>query len=343
MWAASMLLWALGPSSTAEEPTPPSVVQWTTSPGCPEGAVVRERVSELLAPGPRPPTWRARGTIEQGADGYVLQLDIDVGAGREHRELRANDCALLTHAASLVIAVTVDAMATSATLDALRRTPAAPVSDPAKPRPPIVAPLLPPAPSPEESATTTPPHLPPNPPTDPTPPVGVSVGLLGGISAGITPGISGGLEGSLGVHVGRTRIVLAGYHWFASRVDLDGQTNAGIRSAASGGSLRGCHALSQGRVDIPLCGGIDLATIQGRGRGTNVNPQNFRGLWVGAVASTGLQLRLTRRFALAARVDGIAALRRPAAFLMIEGQPQVVFRSAPVGVRVVTGPIFSLR
>lgn len=60
MWAAAMLLWALR-LPAAEEPTPPPVVQWTASPGCADGPVVRERVGELLAPGPGTPTWQARG------------------------------------------------------------------------------------------------------------------------------------------------------------------------------------------------------------------------------------------------------------------------------------------
>lgn len=346
MWVALALWWGLGLHG-ANEPSPSSTVRWTTVPGCPDAGVVRERVTELLATGPPGPAWAAQGTVEVVGEKYVLHLELDIGAVQEFRQLEASDCTLLADAAALVIAVTVDAQATAAALEQESRDAPAAAEVPPKPAVPSptpIAPELPPAsaapPTPVEvrSAPATRRPLPPS-----RVPIGVSAGLAGGMSLGVIPGISGGVEGSLGLQLGQAQLVLAGHHWFATTADAEAQPSAGIRAAASGGSIRGCYALSEGRVDIPLCGGIDLAAIHGQGQGTQVNPQSFRDLWIGATASAGVHVRLGRRFALSARADGIAALRRPAAFLSIDGEPQEVFRSAPVGLRLVAGPTFFLR
>ena len=76
--------------------------------------------------------------------------------------------------------------------------------------------------------------------------------------------------------------------------------------------------------------------------GSAVRRRAVADLWVGVAAGTGIAFWATRRFALQARVEGVLGARRPAMFLVIDGEPREAFRMLPVGARLLVGPLVRL-
>ncbi len=350
-----MLLWGMGPVAKPVE----LELRWATAPGCPHATVLRDQLDDLLAvSAPGRSSASASGRLEAEGDGYVLHLEVSASGGHEDRRLRAKDCSVLTTAGALVIAVTVDALATETAVEQQRRS----LAEPAVPDGPVVpaepaAPAgdtrlipgagVPPAPIParaepvEPSSSTE--SLEPPRRTSPRTPRwkrGGTLGASGAVAMGLTPGITGGFEVGIGWRIGPVRWVAAGYHWLSRSTEL--RSEVGVRSALSGASIRSCLAFERARLEVPLCLGLDLAAMHGAGDGTSVRAQPVRDLWVGSSAGSGLVGWLTDRFALQARVDLVLGLRRPAMFLNIGGTPTEAFRMSPVAARLLVGPVVRL-
>ncbi len=329
--AVALLGWGLGVLAST-----PVRWHWEPAEGCPDETTVVAHGQALLDPRATDEPVDAFGHITGGPGAYALDLRVEVGTRRERRRLQASDCELLTRAGVLVVAITVDALATAnavATAD-------------------MPAPTLPSVEAPPPELPSAPPQpVSPVPPTDaiarPQPrsspearTTALRLGLGAGLGWGLAPSGTPGLEGIIGVELGRLRLEAAGYHWFAQPAPLSADT--GTESAVSGGWLHGCIAWSWTAVGIPLCAGVDLAAMHGRGIGSRVQSQDVRDLWVAVSAGPGLELRLTRRFAVNARLEPFFAVRRPAMFLVVDGQPQETFRMPTFGLRVMVGPFFRL-
>ncbi|MCX4243544.1 hypothetical protein [Paraliomyxa miuraensis] len=342
MWLAAAILWGLG--SPGE---PPGVeLQWETVPGCPEQVVVEQELLELLDASPSRDVVQVRGRLTGERGAHRLRLEVVVADRREARTLVAGDCMALSRAGVLVVAVTVDALTTAWRVEnAAEPREAQPVV------PPPSVPDLEPRPPPERTA------LEPRPTvategaepsaadrvegsTLPRWPRGGTLSAGGGASIGLTPGLAGGLEGALTWRIGAARLSAAGFHWFSRTTEL--QPEAGVEAALFGGSLRGCLAFERARWEAPLCTSVELAAMHGGGTGTAVRRREVLALWVGGSVGLGLDLALSARFGLWARVDAVLSMRRPAMFLVVEGQPREAFRISPVGARLFIGPCVRL-
>ena len=350
MWLGTALGWALAsPAGFATPPEiPPATVDlhWEAPESCPSAQRVNEELDALLGTNAAARA-RATGSVRGREGAYALQLEIEVADQREHRQLEAADCVLLSRAGVLVIAVTVDALAVRATLEP----------------PPLQAPeglvSSPPArgDAPRQRSEPTTIEAPPNDPpsarqpatsastpvlstNEERPPTHGTLGASAGVAWGLNPAVAAGVGGEFGFERGPLQLVAAGYHWFSRSTPLQAET--GVEAELSGGLLRACLAWSRARFRFPLCAGVDLAAMHGGGIGTAVRRRDVVDLWVAVSAGTGLRVTLTPRFALMARVETSFALRRPAMALIEAGTASTAFRMPSVGVRLTTGPIFRI-
>jgi hypothetical protein len=354
MGLAAALLWGLGPLAT------PSQVElrWESVAGCPDSAVIAEDLDTVLGAGARAHVAEVTGRLAGERGAYVLHLEVALAGHRERRELRANDCALLSRAGVLVVAVTIDALATSASVQAIRSTPPGdtaqlPAAAGRVPEPDPRTPGSHVAVEPRASARVRPRGEPPEPRAAPRASLakpdeparsrarGGTLAAHAGVATGMTPGITGGLEVELAWRLGPVRLAAAGFHWFARATEL--QPGAGIQAALSGGSLRGCVVFTRARLEVPLCAGLDLAAMHGGGIGPSLTPpRDVSDLFVGVAAGAGLTVWVAKRFALQARAEGVLGARRPAMSLQIADEAREAFRIPPVSVRLVAGPLFRL-
>ncbi|MEZ4451403.1 MAG: hypothetical protein R3B09_18125 [Nannocystaceae bacterium] len=138
----------------------------------------------------------------------------------------------------------------------------------------------------------------------------LGVALLGG-SAGLgSVGLGGGA--TIGVGRRRWRVELAGAYW-APRVRalaIDGQEGARVELRLGTAGVRGCGVPSYGRIELPLCAGVELGGLRGDGLDV-AGARRHVGPWAAVTASPGVLVRLGDRVALALRVDAALAISRP--------------------------------
>lgn len=279
-------------------------------------------------------TLRAHARVQAEGDGFRLELRIEDGARVESRSVFSRDCAALARATGLVVAVAIDPVEVArrigepAVAEATTPPEPAPLPDPA---------ALSPAPAPQIDRVGSNGSAPPSAAHAPSPrdrtrdptrdrtrdrtddrtgrlPVrlGARPELL--VGGGLLPGpVSLGVAGTASVF-GRKRpwrAEIAGAYWFARRATIVGAPSAGgeIWLAYARGS--GCWVPGVRRIEIPICGGVDLGAAGGRGFGEGVDTRSNTDLFVGSHAGVGVMWAPIPALALFARVEGVVALRRP--------------------------------
>jgi len=306
-------------------------LEWEAPSTCPDRAALRGRVAALLGPGLSEGTdLAATATVRPDAAGWRLDLELVRAAGSERRTVTDRDCAALADAAALMIAVAIDPRA-------LLPAPGGPVpqdrsADPVEVVPP--PPVDPPpvledrsmGPVPEDrllvgapGARVEPVEDSPVPKdSDKDPPRGLQLGLRAGAGVGFTrvlPRPHAALE--LGLS-------LAGRGW---RVELNGGFVPPVHGAANGqpaiggvfrlgfGELRGCGVpeLRRAPIGFPLCAGLQVGAMYGRGEGSGLEEKlTARALWVATRLGGALRWRpRDGRVGLWLGVDAVVAITRP--------------------------------
>lgn len=341
MLDAALLLGLGGPIEPAPGEPAPVELRWQAVPGCPDRAAVEQALGALVRADSYAGGAQVSGRLEGELGSYALHLEIALASQREVRELRAHDCTLLARAGVLVAAVTLDALATVASVAAMTERPAAldraldvplppdPATAPerprARPRPDVarLEPVTEARPGPTDARTAR--------------PRSATLGASAGASVGMTPGLAGGLEAELAWRLGSVRLAVSGFHWFSRSTEL--RPEVGIEAALSGAALRACVVFGRTRLEAPMCFGPALAAMHGGGEGAAVQRRDAAALYVGLAAGAGLAVWVAPRFALQARVEGVLGLRRPAMALRLELEPREAFRMPPVGVQLWVGPL----
>jgi hypothetical protein len=241
----------------------------------------------------------------------MLLIDAD---GRAQRQFEASSCQALADATALIVAVTLDPMAVSASLSAARTCAAATPAPEPEPTPE-------PEPEPEPSPEPT-----PEPDDDDPGTLGVSssgagdgeiaawpdrlhVGLSihGGVGYGPTTGPHGLVGGRVGLLGERWRVDV-GARWFppqrTSTIDAAGTFDAWTIEA------RGCWVPIAGPVELPLCPGFELGSVSGRGRTPTPNPTTSSFLWLAPSLSQGLAWAPVPRFAIGIELGVVVPLTR---------------------------------
>lgn len=353
-------------------------LDWQAPAGCPDGEVLRARVVDLVgveATGRARLTARAR--VRGKAGRWTLELALVREGGQDRRTLSDPDCRALAEAAALVLAVAIDPLARidgpvpeDSPPDAAGNGSLVPLPPGEPPATDAVVPEpLPPGPS-DMSVDSPPPTspAPPNssprieaapsdsPPPTPSPVPGdrptlrarkLQLGLRLGAGLGFTrllPGPHAALDLGLGLEGRGWRVELAGL--FVPPVRGVAASDPGIGGVfrLGAGELRGCAVPGlRGRpLVFPLCVGLQLGAMHGRGEGSGLPvQQSARSPWVATRFGGALRWRpRAGRVGLWLGLDAIVALIRPA-FVTAGGVP--VHEAARVGGQASLGLEIRLR
>jgi hypothetical protein len=281
-----------------------SRIFWTAPAGCPDQAeVVREVERFLRQPlaEARVPETSIEGRVSSLGASYRLVLDFSTRGVRRQRQLEHDDCAKLTEAAALVMAMAIDPerMKLAETDSPLPQASALP------PPAPSSAPPVEPVRSAESRAVVW------------------SARVTGLAQAGALPGIGPGIRGTLALEpLPSLRFEGGGGYWFATSESLVRGARADFRMWSA--VVRAC-SVHDVRWELGLCAGPEVGQMTGTGQGLQARTTAtdwwgafMIGLWGGP--------GLGRRLDLVVGIEAGASLVRPR--FGVEGLGQV-FRPAP--------------
>lgn len=253
---------------------------------------------EVLLEGDR---WRARLSL----------IDAD---GRSERSFTAASCAALADATALIVAVTLDPVAVASTHASVRSSSErAPEPEPAaKPEPAVEPkPAIEADPPSEREPASDVAIASSSADADPEPnwPEDLRVGfsLHGGAGWGPVATVAGQFGG---------RVALLGPRW---RAELGGRWATPRRLESNGAAgifdawvieVRGCFVPTARKLEFPLCPGIELGSVRGRGDAPTSDPDEASFLWVAPGLSQGLSWVPVERFAIGLELGLLVPLTR---------------------------------
>lgn len=290
----------------------PVEIRWDGEPQCIDEPALKAQIVELSGQ----PKSEIALSVVAAESGWQVRVTYEA----VERVVEASDCAVLTDAVALIVAVRVDAVRTAVSIESEPEPQPSPEPVP----PPSIEPASPPgrevvaAPPPPEREPERAPLR-----TTPTLMFGVAgdLGSLprGGAALRLDAGIRRG-----GVEVDAGAVATLG---------PPSVTRDGVRSAfrVFAGLVQACWRLESTRVEVPLCGRAELGVVQARPEGLT-RPSERDVLWVApgvraAVAPT------RGRFAPEGFVEVAAPLRRHV-FEVGETSVGVLHRLPPAVLRV---------
>lgn len=324
-------------------------VRWQAPAGCPEAVDVRERVSALLGRVPTERDLQAEGIVDPGPP-WRLELSTTIGGRLQQRVLEADDCATVTEAAALILAVSIDPLR--------------------------VSPQVVPAGAPEVVV-----------PVVVSPQVEGSGQGLGGVQADAGTAVDGGdgaaavegeadgqeqgqtvpstsrerarvrpwlrlgLGGELGavprgtggVRLGvvlegaRAHLRLDGGYWIDRVAVLrEEPEQTGAQVGLGTVTLAGGPLLGGERVAVPIAVGIESGGLRTQGVGL-ASPRALTFAWVAGVVSVGVRAQVAQRLAVWGSVEGFIPIRRPSVRVGQGATDVEVHRVAPLGGRILLG------
>lgn len=320
------------------DPAPAGLeLRWQTEPACVEAEGLPGRVTSLL--GRAPPEARLALAAEPVGEGWRVALELASAGPAVRRTLEGRDCATLTDAVALVVAVQLDPLAVAgASTGDFESSPV--VEREPEPRlPPL--PRIDPPPSTEavgepeasaerriERSRASGPSATDRPPSRPRPHAVLAAAMMGEL--GVLPRGAGAFELSGGVGGRRARLELSGLASVGPGGVSERLPAVGGRFGLFTGGVRGCGVPRRDRMALPLCGGVEVGDLRGSGIGL-LHPRTVNALWVAAVASARPQWVPTSRLSVGARLDLVAPLRRHRFAIAEAG---LVHAVDPVAVRV---------
>ena len=265
--------------------------------------------------------------IEAGPELWRADLVLVDADGRAQRSFAARDCEALADAVALIVAVTLDPVAVSMAHEVVvPPTNPSPLPTP-EPEPPLLGPLAEPF-GPRE--------------IDEPDELGINLGSRDQSvwPANLRVGVS--IAGGAGYGPTRTgyaqtggRLALFGRLW---RFELGGRwaiprrlTKAGAVGSFDAWQIeaRACWVPSAGPVELPICPGVEVGRVRGRGLAPTPNPTRSEFLWVAPTLSQGLSWAPVERFAFGPELALVVPLTR-ASFVVGSSE---IDRFALLGVR----------
>lgn len=340
------MLWSLvlgvvvsvvGSSAAGGEPS------WEAEARCPDAEAGRRLTREALG-GPLPSEVPVAIRLAARGAGY----EATVRVGDSSRTLTGDDCQTLARAAVLVVAVSIDAVEAAASVQRLETTPAEPT---VVARPMVPEPSRAPSPGVDEVVDDELSSLEgesSGPATSerrgragaadaeargPRPSSEHWLGLGAGAARSRIPPTTAALWLRYAWHRRALRLEVSGHYDPPRAVTYPGEAEVGGRFQSVAASMRACFVPDAGRLDIPLCGGVEGGAILGRGTGV-VESRRPVGPWVGAVVGAVARIHLHSRVALFSGLDLLLGLRRPAFHV---GLREPLFRSPAAGIRAGIG------
>jgi hypothetical protein len=286
---------------------------WTGAGECPARNVVLERIfAQGVAAriGDWVPERHAKAKlaveVEVVGEGPRFRADLRLrdADGESTRSFSAASCDALADATALIVAVTLDPVGVANLHAGIER----PESEPE------------PEPEPEPRPKPEPPPLDEPPPidltlsaSDETEPsswpdelrVGVSIHAGGGW--GPVAAFSGALGGRLALLGPRWRVEAGGRWATPRRIEADGA--AGVFDAWLF-EARGCFAAKLRRLDFPLCPGVEIGSVRGRGVPPTLTSTRRGFAWVAPSLSQGLNWAPVERFAIGVELGLVVPVTR---------------------------------
>lgn len=161
--------------------------------------------------------------------------------------------------------------------------------------------------------------------------LGGALRVQGGPEYGALPGVSGAVMLAGGLLWRRARLELRGT--FLSPRTKQLQPEGELRAFAGLGAVLGCGRLGPKRVEIPLCGGLEVGGVRGIAQGV-VGARSTTGLWLAVVASAGVAVAVHPRVRVGAALEGVAGILVPGFELRDPGQPVRLFSSSLISGRL---------
>jgi hypothetical protein len=327
--ASLLVLGAAAPARAAA----PLTLTWLAPTGCPTAADVRAEVDRLVRfpPGQAPPALIAEGHVENRDGRWRLRLRTERDGLPGERELEADSCASLAHAATLVIALAFG-------VGDNEPAPPPPVEERPRPAPrprPVEAPPPPPPPPPVETPPPPPPPLPliEKPPvaavTPPAPRPPASSSIVAEVLywSGLLPAPRFGAGLGFDVEKGRLAAGLRGRALLPTNDSVDG-TPARMQFWAAGLALSLCaSAKATPRGSLGFCALGDGAALGGTSTG-GLTTKTVTAPWYAAGAGLRVRHRFSRWFELESRLEILASLTRPQFFLNSGTEAQPILTSA---------------
>lgn len=310
-------------------------IDWQAPATCPQGEELRARALSLVGEAAARADLKVTGRVAQTGEKWTLVLELVRKDSRESRTLSDRACRGLAEAAALVIAVAIDPRASGIGApvpeDSKQGSEPVPGDSTVVPPPPapVTEPVTPvaegPARPPEIASVETPP-----PATVETRPIvtapvaaakpavsriSVSVKIGGGVGfVRLLPGVHGVIDGGLAIGGRGWRVEASGLFVPPVRATSDTPGIGGVFRVGAG-ELRGCGvpALRGGVLGLPLCAGLQLGAMHGKGEGAGLAvQQSARSLWAALRIGPALRWRpRDGRVALWLGVDAVVALTRP--------------------------------
>ena len=333
-------------------------LRWDAPKRCPDEAALREQVDEILGgtlAQPRAQQLSVIAVVRDEGETLSMRVFAVTKAGTRERALRYDrDCGLLTRAAAVVIAITIDPGSIGrlgpealTLLEPPQPDEGPPPSVPVEERAPTEVPTEVPAEAPAEAPAEVPPVSPLSEPTPraQTPPVSATpnvspwrprggLRVLGGLGLGELPAVGGGVSGSAALIFRHLRIEVVASLWPARRlrlVGVDGDVGADFLLWSLG--LRLCGLLHpHRRIEVPLCAGAEAGQVHVTGVGLQ-NSQRARVPWVAGVFAPSVVVVPRRRMALWLAPELVVPSR---ATYSIE-DVGLIFRAQPVAGRLMGG------
>lgn len=321
------LLAALAPLSLASAPTGPTI-RWDTPPACVDAATLPARVAALVGEASMPAVTVGIGAERNEAGGgWTVALVLEpygAAEGGVRRTLEGRDCATLTEAVALVVAVHLDALAAAGVLareetseraaGPVAATPAAPFATSTSHDEIRTSRAEADAPRARQGSTDAGARA-----SSRRPRVLASVAVAGEL--GVQPRAGAALELAGGVGWSHARVELGALASVGPDATSERLATVGGRFRLLTGLVRGCGVPGTERVELPLCGGLELGDLRASGTGLR-RPATVDAPWVAAVASArpqwsprlrsaaGAGDRRRARLALGALLDLVVPLRR---------------------------------
>jgi len=324
----------------------PVDLRWDAPKRCPDEAALRSQVDEILGGSlalPRPRPLSVIAVVRDEGETLSLRVFTVGEAGMRERALRYDrDCELLTRAAAVVIAITIDP-ASIGRLGPDALTLLDPSQQPvaALERAATEAPLAAPEPTPPPAPVSPTPEPAPPAPTPPAPtpkapawrPRG-ALRVLGGLGLGELPGVGGGLSGAASLIFRHLRLELVASLWPARRLRLVGtDTDSGADFLLWSLGPRLCGVLHPHRLlEVPLCAGLEAGQVHVTGVGLQDNRRQ-RVTWLAGLFAPSLVIVPLRRLALWLAPELLVPSR--ATYTIEELGP--IFRAQPVAGRFMAG------
>ncbi|MCY1061679.1 hypothetical protein [Nannocystis sp. SCPEA4] len=337
----------------APAPTMPEV-RWEAPAGCPDEAAVRAQIAGLLARAPAGTGQAAQVTLRvESLPGGRWRLDATITSpeGQGRRSLEGDRCEALAEAAALLTAIAAAPGLQGGSPVAAPGSQGGPPGSQGGPSSPGLQEGPPPGPQvppvPEVDAGELEPELPavdrePEPPAAPTPAptkrppraLRATLGLGVGVGAGALPGPTALLRAAAGVRGRHWAVLLTQSFWLPREFAAADDERVGGRMWLAATGVRGCGIVGKGRVEAPLCGGVEVGALRGRGIGELTASREATSVWAAASAGPGLHVRVAPRVALTVSAELLVMLTRVRFEVTNSG---AVCCGSPVGVAATAG------